>query len=148
MTKEVHCKIGEALADKAQLAEHRPEDWKVTGLWDRSPFGCMWETTDRCFSLSPSFPLSLKINKIFTKEHMKIIYILGHVHTHRVICHELESFKLWGINRRPASAFLQSFHLCMHSFSQYLLNYGRHSSNGDLIENNYFHRSLESSGKT
>ena len=32
MTKEVHCKIGEALADKAQLAEHRPEDWKVTGL--------------------------------------------------------------------------------------------------------------------
>ena len=46
----------------------------MPGLRARSPLGGAWEaTTHWCFSpsLSPSLPLSLKINKIFKKERKK-----------------------------------------------------------------------------
>ena len=52
----------------------------MLGLWARSPVGGVWEATDWCFSctyffpsLSPSLPLSLKINKIFKKSPEELV---------------------------------------------------------------------------
>ena len=65
-----------SLAGVAQWVECQPANQRVTssipsqgtciGVWAKSPVGCAWEaTTHWCFSpsLSPSLPLSLKINK-------------------------------------------------------------------------------------
>ena len=70
-----------ALAGVAQWIEHGPVNQRVAGLIPslghipglqaRLPVGDMWEaTTHWCVSpsLSPSLPVSLKINKIFFKE--------------------------------------------------------------------------------
>ena len=51
----------------------------MRGLWARSPVGGVQEAiTHRCFSpsLSPSLPLSLKINKILKKEKPETIQLL------------------------------------------------------------------------
>ena len=50
----------------------------MPGLQTRSPVGGVWEaTTHWCFSpsLSPSFPLSLKINKFFTKKKSHLLIL-------------------------------------------------------------------------
>ena len=81
-----------ALTDVAQLVEHHPTKWKVAGsipsqacAWVAGlvPGQGLWETQAisishiGCFfsSLSPSLPLSLKINKNFLKNvcsHLKV----------------------------------------------------------------------------
>ena len=66
-----------------KLKGHQFNSWSghMPGLWARFPVGGIREATIHCsfsFSLSPSFPLSLKINKILKKkkENMVIIYAL------------------------------------------------------------------------
>ena len=75
-----------ALAGVAQWIEHRPVDWKVAGLvpcqgtclgcrpnlwlgaYERQPIDVSLSQWYFSPSLTPSFPLSLKINKILTKK--------------------------------------------------------------------------------
>ena len=76
---DIDLKHKTALTSVAQWIEHQAVNWKVAGCWfnsqsghrpgfrARSPVGGMQEATNRTIdaslSLSPSLPLSLKINK-------------------------------------------------------------------------------------
>ena len=75
----------------AQWTEHQPANQRVTslipsqvtGLQARSPAGGVRDATDQCFSpsLSPSLPLSIKINKILKHKeedykNIKVVVIM------------------------------------------------------------------------